>query len=379
MLIPCPTLSCRRLITDAQIARISPHCRASIPHAPFCPRLAAIAAVTFLGAAGQLAPQRLTPAYSDEQKAELDKISAYLNGIHSLKARFIQIGPEGGMDQGTLYIQKPGQIRFEYNPPSALLIVATDGRVYVKNSRLNTLDTYDLSDTPLGLLLNQNVDLKTNRAVMGVNDQNGMVTVQARTSTNRNNSNITMVFSSPGLELRQWTVRDNQGGNTTVALQSLEAGRRHRSRLVYPAAKGAPHGQADPRPSRPMKTVGIVCDRRVVDGMAMHTVNDEYVTALRDGAGALPLLIPSTDTPLDIGAVLAAVDGLLFTGAPSNVAPRHYGQSARPGTELDEVRDATTLPLLRAAIESGQAAARHLPRLPGTERGAGRQPASACA
>jgi len=103
-----------------------------------------------------------------------------------------------------------------------------------------------------------------------------------------------------------------------------------------------------------MKTVGIVCDRRVVDGMALHTVNDEYVTALRDGAGALPLLIPSADAPLDIGAVLKAVDGLLFTGAPSNVAPRHYGQSARPGTELDEARDATTLPLLRAAIERGK-------------------------
>jgi putative glutamine amidotransferase len=103
-----------------------------------------------------------------------------------------------------------------------------------------------------------------------------------------------------------------------------------------------------------MKVVGIVSDRRVVDGMAMHTVNDEYVTALRDGAGALPLLIPSTDAPLDIGAVLDAVDGLLFTGAPSNVAPHHYGQSARPGTELDEVRDGTALPLLRAAIERGK-------------------------
>ena len=62
--------------------------------------LATAAAVTFLGAAGQLPPQRLTPAYSDEQKAQLDKISAYLNGIHSLKARFVQIGPEGGTDTG---------------------------------------------------------------------------------------------------------------------------------------------------------------------------------------------------------------------------------------------------------------------------------------
>jgi putative glutamine amidotransferase len=103
-----------------------------------------------------------------------------------------------------------------------------------------------------------------------------------------------------------------------------------------------------------MKIVGIVCDRRMVDDMVLHTANDEYVTALRDGAGALPLLIPSTDAPLDIRAVLEAVDGLLFTGAPSNVAPGYYGQSARPATELDEVRDATTLPLLRAAIEKGK-------------------------
>jgi putative glutamine amidotransferase len=103
-----------------------------------------------------------------------------------------------------------------------------------------------------------------------------------------------------------------------------------------------------------MKIVGIVCDRRVVDDMSMHTVNDEYVTAVRDGAGALPLLIPSTDVALDPAAVLAPVDGLLFTGAPSNVAPGHYGRTARPGTELDEARDTTTLPLLRAAIDAGK-------------------------
>jgi len=211
--------------------------------------LLALAAIAVLGAAGQLPPQRLTPAYSDEQKAELDKISAYLNGIHSLKARFVQIGPEGAADQGTLYIQKPGQIRFEYDPPSPLLVVATNGRVYVKNARLNTLDTYDLSDTPLGLLLNQTVDLKANRAVMGINDQNGAVIVQARTSTNRNNSNITMMFSSPGLELRQWTVRDNQGGTTTVALQSLQTGVAIDPALFAPPQKAPRTARQGPAPA----------------------------------------------------------------------------------------------------------------------------------
>jgi putative glutamine amidotransferase len=103
-----------------------------------------------------------------------------------------------------------------------------------------------------------------------------------------------------------------------------------------------------------VKRVGIVCDRRLFDGMAVHQANAEYVAAVRDGAGALPLLIPSTDMPLDPGELLAAVDGLLFTGAPSNVAPSHYGGSLRPGTELDEMRDATTLPLLRAALQTGK-------------------------
>jgi outer membrane lipoprotein-sorting protein len=186
--------------------------------------LAAVCSVVLLGGAGQQAPQRLYQAYSDAEKADLDKISAYLNGIHSLKAGFIQIGPEGGVDQGEVAIQKPGQIRFQYNPPSPVSITATGGQVYVKNARLNTVDNYDLSDTPLGLLLNNSVDLKTNKAVLGVQEQQGQIIVRARTSTNRNNSNITLVFAAPAIELRQWTVKDAQGGNTTVALRNLQVG-----------------------------------------------------------------------------------------------------------------------------------------------------------
>jgi len=186
--------------------------------------LVALLSTALLGGAGQPAPQRLYQAYSDEQKADLDKVSAYLNGIKTLKAGFVQVGPDGGSVQGELYLQKPGQIRFEYKPPSPVLIVATGGRLYVKNSKLNTLDPYDLSDTPLGLLLTERIDLKTNKAVIGVAEQNGTIVVRARSSSNRNDSNITLEFSSPGIELRQWTVRDNQGGNTTVALQGLEPG-----------------------------------------------------------------------------------------------------------------------------------------------------------
>jgi outer membrane lipoprotein-sorting protein len=181
---------------------------------------AALFAVIALTGAGQQAPQRMYQSFTDQQKADLDRISAYLNGIHTLRSGFLQVSPEGQSVDGMVFIQKPGQIRFEYRPPSPVLIVATGGAVYVKNSRLNTVDSYDLSDTPLGLLLNDNVDLAHNRGVLGVEAREGEIVVQARTTTNRNNSNITMVFASPGLELRQWTVKDNQGGITTVALQN---------------------------------------------------------------------------------------------------------------------------------------------------------------
>jgi outer membrane lipoprotein-sorting protein len=196
--------------------------------------------MVLLSGAGQ--PAILRAIYTDQQKADLDKVSAYLNAIHSLKADFIQIGPDGGVAQGEIDIQKPGQIRFAFNPPSPMLIVATRGEIYVKNSRLNTVDHYDLSDTPLGILLNENVDLKTNRSVLGVFEQNGALIVQARSALNQNKSNITLVFSLPTLELRQWIVKDNQGGNTTVALGNMRIGAQ-----LDPAVFTVP--VKDPRPA----------------------------------------------------------------------------------------------------------------------------------
>jgi outer membrane lipoprotein-sorting protein len=198
--------------------------------------------MVLLSGAGQ--PGILRAIYTEQQKADLDKVSAYLNAIHSLKADFIQIGPDGGVAQGELDLQKPGQIRFAFRPPSPVLIVATGGEIYVKNSRLNTVDHYDLSDTPLGLLLNENIDLKTNRSVLGVFEQNGSLIVQARSALNQNRSNITLVFSLPTLELRQWIVKDNQGGDTTVALGNLQTGAQ-----LDPAVFSVPVKDPKPAPS----------------------------------------------------------------------------------------------------------------------------------
>jgi putative glutamine amidotransferase len=89
----------------------------------------------------------------------------------------------------------------------------------------------------------------------------------------------------------------------------------------------------------------------MVGAHPFHMAGDKYITAVRDAAGALPLLIPVLADPIPPAELLAAADGFLFTGSPSNVAPARYaGEPAREGMLLDENRDATNLPLLRAAI-----------------------------
>ena len=102
-------------------------------------------------------------------------------------------------------------------------------------------------------------------------------------------------------------------------------------------------------------SVGLVCDHRRIGKHPFHMAGEEYIAALRDGAGALPLLIPALDPPLAPAAILASVDGLLLSGAATDVSPRLYGKGTpRKGVPLDERRDSTAVPLLQSAIEAGK-------------------------
>ena len=182
----------------------------------------AIAASFALSGAGQLPPPRAP--LSDEQKADLDRVSAYLNSMNTLEGGFTQINPDGSINQGMFYIDKPGRMRFEYEPPAPILLVSDGSTVAVQNKRLNTVDRYPLWTTPLKLILDKDVNLKHNSAIVGVEHQQGSLVIQARSSSMRAQGNITLVFSDPELELRQWTVVDAQGLSTTVALRDMKAG-----------------------------------------------------------------------------------------------------------------------------------------------------------
>jgi putative glutamine amidotransferase len=100
--------------------------------------------------------------------------------------------------------------------------------------------------------------------------------------------------------------------------------------------------------------IGISADRRLYGKHCFHMVAEKYIDAIAVGAGALPVLVPALGPGLDFESLIAACDGLLFTGSASNVEPHHYGGPASaPGTLHDPNRDATTLPLIPRAIAAG--------------------------
>jgi outer membrane lipoprotein-sorting protein len=161
---------------------------------------------------------------SEADQADLDRISAYLNSIKTMKGSFVQIGPEGQIDEGVFYIDKPGRMRFEYHAPNPVLIVSDGATVAVQNKRLNTVDHYPLLSTPLNLVLSDDLNLKRNSSIAGLERQPGELVVNARAASSKVNGNLTLVFASPNLELRQWTIVDAQGLSTTVSLRDVQTG-----------------------------------------------------------------------------------------------------------------------------------------------------------
>ena len=104
----------------------------------------------------------------------------------------------------------------------------------------------------------------------------------------------------------------------------------------------------------PAPLVGLPACSREIGIHPFHIVGDKYMRAVADAAGCLPAALPALGGALDLAGVLGRFDGLLFTGSPSNVEPARYGgPPSANGTLHDPERDATTLPLIRAAIDGG--------------------------
>lgn len=169
---------------------------------------------------GATAAALMVPSFAAAQvnKADLTRITNYLNGIGTLQGQFVQVGPDGDLSEGAFYMRRPGRVRFEYQPPNPTLIVADGFWVGVYDTVDNTLDRFPLSETPLDLLLRDRVNLREERAVRSIERSSGQLRIKAIDPDAPDQGSITMVFNDNPLELTQWIVIDGQGLATTVAL-----------------------------------------------------------------------------------------------------------------------------------------------------------------
>jgi outer membrane lipoprotein-sorting protein len=182
---------------------------------------------SFLGGGQQQAPARTTAAFDERQRAIVNRVSTYLSSVRVLSGDFVQIGADGRRTKGQFYLEKPGKVRFEYEPPSPIDIIANGRDVVVRDRKLATQDLYPLSQTPLRFLLADKIDLLRDTNVVAVYADTAFATVvveekQALLGTSR----LMMMFDSKNYELRQWVITDPQGFDTTVALSNLDTSRR---------------------------------------------------------------------------------------------------------------------------------------------------------
>ena len=177
-------------------------------------------------------PNRNVPAnvfatFDANQKAQAARVSSYLSSLQTLVGNFVQVGPDGSKVKGDFYIQKPGKVRFEYDEPSPIAIIGDGSSLAVRDRKLATQDIYPLSQTPLRFLLSDRIDLLKDTNVVSVTADDVFISItieekQALIGTSR----LMLMIGAKDGQLKQWTVTDPQGYDTTVAVSNLDTSKR---------------------------------------------------------------------------------------------------------------------------------------------------------
>jgi outer membrane lipoprotein-sorting protein len=166
------------------------------------------------------APAALTP----QDNAQLQRIAGYLNGIRTLLARFQQVAGNGAVSTGRVWVSRPGRMRFEYERPNTLALLADSGFVYQWDKELQQTTKVELRSTPAWFILRDPVTFGPDVIVTRFEQGGGTVRVTVVEAANPDLGSLTLVFTENPLALRQWTVVDQQGRRTAVTLSDVQLG-----------------------------------------------------------------------------------------------------------------------------------------------------------
>ena len=172
----------------------------------------------------QVTRAQAQPALTAQDRADIARVETYLNGVRTLHARFVQVAPNGGMAEGQAWLQRPGRLRFEYDPPSPFLLVGGNGLLVFHDSQLKQTSNIPLGSTPLGLLLQDNLRLSGEVTVSRIVRLPGQLQVSLFRTKSPADGTLTLIFADAPLALRQWTVLDAQHQETRITLFNVELG-----------------------------------------------------------------------------------------------------------------------------------------------------------
>jgi outer membrane lipoprotein-sorting protein len=185
------------------------------------------------------APPRAA-ALSADQKADVERVQAYLNGIRTLTSRFEQSTGEGGTASGQLYLARPGRMRFEYDPPVPLLLVANGKNIFYYDKELQQVSELRVEDTPAGFLLRDQIALSGDVTLTRFEHKPGAIRLTMVQTSEPGQGSATLVLDDRPLQLKQWTIVDPQQKEVTVALTDPHYGAPVDEKLFY---------WTDPRPN----------------------------------------------------------------------------------------------------------------------------------
>ena len=185
--------------------------------------LAALISSQAMAQAPAKRPAIANQSLSGQDRALVDQASAYLEALGQARGRFVQTDPRGSQTRGDLYMQRPGKMRFAYDPPQGLLVVSDGYNVSVADSRLKTFEKYPLGATPLALLLARQVSLDKGVVIDQVSRSADSFSITAHDGRKRAEGRILLVFSTAPLALKSWTVTDAQGQSTRIDITELKS------------------------------------------------------------------------------------------------------------------------------------------------------------
>ncbi len=159
-----------------------------------------------------------------KDRADVGRIEAYLNAITTLKSKFIQRASTGNIASGTVYISRPGKMRFEYDPPAPILLVVDGIFLIYVDKDLEQISHVPISSTPLSVLVSENVSFAENHDVGAVERGPGTLAVTLTMKSDPEAGAVRLLFTDAPMALKQWYIRDAQGVEVKVSLLDAERG-----------------------------------------------------------------------------------------------------------------------------------------------------------